>query len=685
MFKKSLIYLALFILIVFFPGCHTSQIENKGKVLLALPENEFSTTQFLIIKSSLENAGLQVQVATTDGKNASGTEELTVRPDLSFNQVMDSDFRAMVIIGGAGARELRSNGTLHGICANFIESGKLVGALELAPLVLAEAGLLEGETVSAWPSTDRDIVLSGGTRSLGHVTLSGNILTGIGGSDRNIFDFTKYFLGLLSGRSEKQIELNGSWDIPFTLDGKNNRFMMTHADHLRTGEIYVPASYSGDKEYSLIFGLHGTGGRGRDFRQFGFEGMAEEMNFIMVYPDGFNGDWNILPGIKTDFDDVGYFRELIEIFSSLYNIDSRRIYITGFSLGGFMSYRLAYDLSDSISAIAPASGLFYKPQGMGKSDLSVSILHQHAVNDFNVPYLGDPIYDNPMGVAEILAYWRSVSGVSDKPVKRLSRNGIETTKWQNTEGTTEISLIEHPSGGHGWLPGATEQISAFFYNTPSRANRIEFDRSLIDYYVDQGSTVIIDMMVNDPDNIKEINLFKNGDPFGVLTASPFTMEKLFEEKGDYRITGRVTLTNGEELAVSNSLEFTVTRPDLAGKAPASSSSVESELMGAFNLTDHITTTRWASEQNDSEWVQVDLESIQEISGVTINWEAAYARAYDIQISSDGENWTTVYSTEEGSGGTVEINFTPLNGRYVRMQGRLRGTRWGYSIWDMLVH
>ena len=69
--------------------------------------------------------------------------------------------------------------------------------------------------------------------------------------------------------------------------------------------------------------------------------------------------------------------------------------------------------------------------------------------------------------------------------------------------------------------------------------------------------------------------------------------------------------------------------------------------------------------------------------MVLNWEAAYARAFQIQISADGTNWTTVYSTSSGTGGVQTIPVSG-SGRYVRMYGTQRATPYGYSLWEFQV-
>jgi exo-beta-1,3-glucanase (GH17 family) len=95
-------------------------------------------------------------------------------------------------------------------------------------------------------------------------------------------------------------------------------------------------------------------------------------------------------------------------------------------------------------------------------------------------------------------------------------------------------------------------------------------------------------------------------------------------------------------------------------------------------------TRWASEWLDTAWLQVDLGSVQSFNHVQLAWEAAYARAYTVQVSNDGSTWSTVYSTTGGNGGFDSLTVN-ASGRYVRVNGTTRATSYGYSLWEFGVY
>jgi hypothetical protein len=124
--------------------------------------------------------------------------------------------------------------------------------------------------------------------------------------------------------------------------------------------------------------------------------------------------------------------------------------------------------------------------------------------------------------------------------------------------------------------------------------------------------------------------------------------------------------------------------DAALNHPATASSLENASFPASAAVDGNTSTRWSSAFSDPQWLQVDLGSSQTICEVTLDWEPAYATAFQIQVSPDGTNWTTVYSTTTGTGGTQTLSVSGT-GRYVRMYGTARATAYGYSLWEFGVY
>jgi hypothetical protein len=118
--------------------------------------------------------------------------------------------------------------------------------------------------------------------------------------------------------------------------------------------------------------------------------------------------------------------------------------------------------------------------------------------------------------------------------------------------------------------------------------------------------------------------------------------------------------------------------------PVTASSTENAGTPATNAVDGNTTTRWSSAFSDPQWIQVDLGGSASVTQVVLQWEAAYARSFQVQVSPDGSTWTNVFSTTTGAGGTQTLNVTGT-GRFVRMLGTVRATQYGYSLFEFQVY
>ena len=127
-----------------------------------------------------------------------------------------------------------------------------------------------------------------------------------------------------------------------------------------------------------------------------------------------------------------------------------------------------------------------------------------------------------------------------------------------------------------------------------------------------------------------------------------------------------------------------TAPDLArGKRAFASSGQTGEHRAELAFDDNI-ATRWQSENRDNEWLAVDLGQRQRIGRVHLGWEIAYASAYRVEVSDDGQTWRTVYSTDTSEGGEEDITFAPVEARYVRVFAEKRGLGFGASLQDFEV-
>ncbi|GII34076.1 penicillin acylase family protein [Planotetraspora mira] len=124
--------------------------------------------------------------------------------------------------------------------------------------------------------------------------------------------------------------------------------------------------------------------------------------------------------------------------------------------------------------------------------------------------------------------------------------------------------------------------------------------------------------------------------------------------------------------------------NLAAGATASANGTQSPNTPAKAI-DGDPASRWASDWTDNQYIQVDLGSAKSVGRAILRWEAAYGSSYRIDTSTDGVTWTPAYSTTSGNGGIDNVSFTPVNARYVRMQGVKRGTTYGYSLYELELY
>ncbi len=246
----------------------------------------------------------------------------------------------------------------------------------------------------------------------------------------------------------------GQYDsIPF--DGLNRTFLLR-----------LPPSYDGSIEMPLVIAMHGGFGSADNLEnQSLLTQKGEAENFIVVYPEGVASILNIRTwnaggccgfAANTNVDDVGFINALIDTLLADYAIDEQRIYATGMSNGGFMSYRLACELSDRIAAIAPVacSMLLEDCEPLRP----VPVIHFHSLQDSSIPYLGgegdgpsshhNPPQDSVMNV------WASKDGCTILNEVVADNDEYTFTRWRDCECLTEVHHYITSDGGHSW-PGGT--------------------------------------------------------------------------------------------------------------------------------------------------------------------------------------------------------------------------------------
>ncbi len=247
-----------------------------------------------------------------------------------------------------------------------------------------------------------------------------------------------------------------------------------HDGLTRSYRFYVPASYRASAPTPLLLALHGGGGNmdyQADDERYGLISKANKEGFIVVFPNGYSklksgklATWNAgkCCGAARDanIDDVGFIRKLVERVTSQANIDRRRIYATGMSNGGLMSYRLACEMPEVFSAIAPVAGTDNTVNC--KPSRPVSVLHIHAKNDAHVLFNGGSGMDarkqavtDFTSVPDTIAKWKAINACPAVPQRVLEKDGAYCELYAPCRDATQVELCVTETGGHSW-PGASK-------------------------------------------------------------------------------------------------------------------------------------------------------------------------------------------------------------------------------------
>jgi len=153
---------------------------TKNSILIFLPAKDFNEEEYLNSLRVFQKAGKSTFV-TSDAHNAcAGANGLKVQADTSFYNVNESNFSAVVLIGGKGSKDYWNNENLHRIVQKFKSARKVVGAICSAPIVLARAGLLTAIPATCWAEDKNELINAGIDYRDRNVVVEGNIVTANG-------------------------------------------------------------------------------------------------------------------------------------------------------------------------------------------------------------------------------------------------------------------------------------------------------------------------------------------------------------------------------------------------------------------------------------------------------------------------------------------------------------------------
>jgi polyhydroxybutyrate depolymerase len=223
----------------------------------------------------------------------------------------------------------------------------------------------------------------------------------------------------------------------------------------RTVNVYVPKSYDGKTALPLVVDFHGLHeGAALHESVSNWDDTVDTNGYVVAMPQGLQNSWNVGPCCteSRSVDDVGFARALVERIAADGCIDTRRIYATGYSNGGGMSFAIACEAADLFAAVAPAAFDLLEEQSCAPRR-PISVFAFRGTNDPVVPYAGGAstpptLYTLPelhfLGAAGTFARWAMLNGCSGTP----SDSGGGCNTYGSCAGGVKVTLCTTQGGGH---------------------------------------------------------------------------------------------------------------------------------------------------------------------------------------------------------------------------------------------
>ena len=239
---------------------------------------------------------------------------------------------------------------------------------------------------------------------------------------------------------------------PTLQPGDSERNVMVN-DLERSYLLHIPPGLDSVHPIPVVFAFHGADAEPSEMQLLtGFNDIADEAGFLLVYPRGIGLTWNAGTccgdAFQNNVDEPAFIREILSDLGTIVSVDNKRIHATGFSNGAALVYRLACEMSDTFAAIAPVAGtLVYNPC---QPQQSVSLINVQGLADIFVPYTGGGEFDTPP-IEQVIATWATLHDCTGSAqVEKQLNNIITHTAYVSCKAGTAVELYTLEKGGHSW-------------------------------------------------------------------------------------------------------------------------------------------------------------------------------------------------------------------------------------------
>ena len=328
---------------------------------------------------------------------------------------------------------------------------------------------------------------------------------------------------------------------------------ITHDGIERDYILYVPEIYDGSTAVPLVLNFHGFGSSASQQMFYGdFRDIADTEGFLLVHPEGTtligNQFWNVgFPGLSSTIDDVGFTEALIDELATLYTIDLDRVYATGMSNGGFMSFLLACQLSEKIAAVASVTGSMTQDTFDDcNAQLPTPVLQIHGTEDDVVSYNENNL---SLPIPDVISYWVDHNNCETTPttttlpdVDVSDGSTIEYSVYEDGDNGITTEHMKVIGGGHTW-PGSILN---------SAGTNQDIDASM-EIWLFFSRYDINGLLSTDDYENRHVSIYPNPTQSKINLSLNYAKEvhyKLFSPLGKQLMTGTITSSN-EEIDISH--------------------------------------------------------------------------------------------------------------------------------------